>query len=235
MISNNEIAEITSPFMDRHNDHIQIYVKKTIEGFILTDDGYTISDLQASGFVLNTDKREKIFKTILNGFGVKLGNKHDLYVEADLNTVGQRKHNLIQAILGVNDLNTLSQENVYSLFKEDVENYFKSKNVYYTKDIKITGKTGFDHNIDFLLTATRNQPERLIRTMNIPKKDSVFGAIFAFNDIQAIREEKSSNFVIYNDVENIVSKDVLGALNSYQIKEIPWSKRDEYLPQFQLN
>lgn len=32
------IAEITTPFLDRHNDHLQFYVKKTNEGFILTDD-----------------------------------------------------------------------------------------------------------------------------------------------------------------------------------------------------
>jgi len=236
LISDKNIAEITTPFMDRHNDHLQIYVMRSPSGgYILTDDGYVLHDLETTGFELNTQKRDKIFKTILNGLGVKLGDKHDLFVEANSSNIGQKKHNLLQAIMAVNDLHTLSQENVYSLFKEDVETFFRSKEIFYTKDIKITGKTGFDHNIDFLITATKTQPERLIRTINNPKKDAVFNAIFAFNDIQANREEKASNFVIYNDEENPISGDVHGALSSYQISELPWSKRNEFVSQLQAN
>ena len=38
--------EITTPYLDRHNDYLQIYVKRQNGGFILTDDGYTIDDLK---------------------------------------------------------------------------------------------------------------------------------------------------------------------------------------------
>jgi hypothetical protein len=31
--------EITTPFLDRHHDYVQIYVKKENNQFILTDDG----------------------------------------------------------------------------------------------------------------------------------------------------------------------------------------------------
>lgn len=33
-------VEITTPYLDRHNDCLQMYASKTKEGFILTDDGY---------------------------------------------------------------------------------------------------------------------------------------------------------------------------------------------------
>ncbi|MGC2601526.1 MAG: DUF1828 domain-containing protein, partial [Rhodomicrobium sp.] len=35
-------VEITTPFLDRHNDYIQLYVKKENGGYRLTDDGHTI-------------------------------------------------------------------------------------------------------------------------------------------------------------------------------------------------
>jgi hypothetical protein len=42
-------VEITTPYLDRHNDYVQIYAKKTNGGFTLTDDGYTIDDLEQGG------------------------------------------------------------------------------------------------------------------------------------------------------------------------------------------
>ena len=32
--------EITTPYLDRHNDYLQIYAKRANGGFLLTDDGY---------------------------------------------------------------------------------------------------------------------------------------------------------------------------------------------------
>ena len=52
----------------------------------------------------------------------------------------------------------LSQETVTSLFKEDVELYLLSNDIYFSKDIKLTGKSGFDHNIDFLIPRSKNKP-----------------------------------------------------------------------------
>lgn len=235
IIADDNICEITTPFLDRHNDHLQIYVKKNQNTFFLTDDGYTLNDLKLSGVELDTPKRDKIFKTMLNGYGVKDGEKNELYAEAVLANIGQKKHNLLQAILSVNDIYTLSTENILSLFKEDVERYFLANEIFYSKDIKITGKSGFDHNIDFIISATRSKPERLIRAINNPKKDTVLSAIMAFNDIQAIREQKTNNIIIYNDMVNPPIPEVINALKSYQIIDLAWSKREEYMSEFLPN
>jgi len=234
MIKSNNICEVTTPFLDRHNDNLQIYAFKKNNQIVLSDGGYILNDLRTSGFILNTPKRQKLFDTTLNGFGVKLDDKEHLVVEANLSNLGQKKHNLLQAIISVNDLYTLSQESVYSLFKEDVEKFFKSENIYYSKDIKLAGKTGFDHNIDFLIPSSKQKPERLIRVVNNAKKDMVMTIIFAFNDILANREAPSSNYVIYNDFEYPVSADVGTALKSYNIRGIPFTSRKEHLSEFLL-
>ncbi len=234
-IEEGKVCSISTPFLDQHNDYLDIYMLKNNGIIKLTDNGYTIADLKMSGFEINTPKRESILKITLNGFGVKMNGNDELYVEATAHNVGQKKHYLLQAILAVNDMFNLAQETVYSLFKEDVELYFRSNDIFFSKDIKLTGKSGFDHNIDFLIPATKNKPERLIKAINNAKKDSVLSSIMAFNDINQTRETTTKNFVVYNDVEKEVSKDVIGALDNYDVKHIPWSKKELCLSEFSLN
>jgi hypothetical protein len=230
-----KVCSISTPFLDRHNDHLDIYLLKTNDNLKLTDNGYTIADLKMSGFEINTPKRESILKTALNGFGVKMNGNDELYVDANPQNIGQKKHYLLQAILAVNDMFNLAQETVYSLFKEDVELYLRINDIFFSKDIKLTGKSGFDHNIDFLIPASKSKPERLIKAINTAKKDTVLSSIMAFNDINQTRETPTKNFVVYNDLEKEVSKDVIGALDNYSVKHIPWSHKELSLTEFRLN
>lgn len=234
-VEEGKVCLISTPFLDRHNDHLDIYLIKNNGTIKITDNGYTIADLKMSGFEINTPKRESILRTVLNGFGVKMNGNDELFVDATSHNVGQKKHYLLQAILSVNDMFNLSQETIHSLFKEDVELYFRSNEIYFSKDIKLTGKSGFDHNVDFLIPATKNKPERLIKTVNTPKKDSILSSIMAFNDINQTREAKTKNFVVYNDIEKEVSNDVIAALDNYAVKHIPWSKKEQCLLDFSLN
>ena len=158
-----------------------------------------------------------------------MNGNDELFVDATPHNVGQKKHYLLQAILAVNDMFNLAQETVYSLFKEDVELYFRSNDIVFSKDIKLSGKSGFDHNIDFLIPATKNKPERLIKAVNSPKKDNILSSIMAFSDINPTREMKTKNFVVYNDIEKDVAKDVIAALDIYAVKHIPWSRKEQCL------
>ena len=92
--------EITTPYLDRHNDRLQIYATKSNGHFALTDDGYIIQDLQSSGCELKTKKRRALLETTLNGFGVHL--KEDaLVVQTTPENFAHKKHNLVQAMLAV--------------------------------------------------------------------------------------------------------------------------------------
>ncbi len=66
-----EWVEITTPYLDRHNDYLQLYAKREEQGFLLTDDGYTITDLHNSGCPIDSPKREELLKTTLAGFGIQ--------------------------------------------------------------------------------------------------------------------------------------------------------------------
>ena len=45
--------EITTPYLDRHNDCIQIYARRSEHGYLLTDDGYVLEDLEQSGCTID--------------------------------------------------------------------------------------------------------------------------------------------------------------------------------------
>ena len=42
-------CELTTPFLDRHNDHLQVYATRHNGNIILSDDGYILSDLGRAG------------------------------------------------------------------------------------------------------------------------------------------------------------------------------------------
>ena len=147
---NSEWVEITTPYLDRHNDSLQIYARAENGGYVLTDDSYTIHDLEASGCNIATEKRQELLKMTLSGFGVRM-NREALEVHASTENFPARKHNLIQAILAVNDLFYLAQPVVESLFFEDVVAWLDASNIRFSPKVKFTGISGFDHLVDFLI------------------------------------------------------------------------------------
>ncbi|OEG71791.1 hypothetical protein ATZ36_12720 [Candidatus Endomicrobiellum trichonymphae] len=61
-IKTKDWVEITTPYIDRHNDYIQIYIKKSKGSFILTDYGYTVDDLLLPGVRVRFTKEKKVAK-----------------------------------------------------------------------------------------------------------------------------------------------------------------------------
>jgi hypothetical protein len=221
-------CEITTPFLDRHNDHLQIYVQKTEQGLLLSDDGYTIRDLRANGCELSSEKRKQTLKEILNGFDVQLVGD-ELQVAAQIQNFPFKKHNLLQAMLAVGDLFVLASPTVASLFHEDVEHFLLSNEVRYTPSIKFTGKSGFDHRFDFVIPASRQRPERILRALNRPDKDHVSALIFSWEDIREVRSTDALAFAVLNDSDYSVGPEIVGALTQYEIVPVLWSRRQDHI------
>ncbi|MCY7389093.1 MAG: DUF1829 domain-containing protein [Burkholderiales bacterium] len=218
--------EITTPYLDRHNDYVQIYAKKSNGAYVLTDDGYTVDDLEQSGCKLNSPKRQDLLKMTLNGFGVQQ-NGGALEVHATPDNFALRKHNLVQAILAVNDMFYLAVPMVASLFYEDVVAWLDLHDVRYTPKVKFSGKTGYDHLFDFVIPKSRKQPERIIHTINRPNRDTAQAVAFAWIDTKEVRPPESKAFALLNDSEIAISSAVTDALKNYNVHPIVWSKRDD--------
>jgi len=219
-------VEITTPYLDRHNDYVQIYAKRDNVGFLLTDDGHTIDDLEQNGCKLESLKRQELLRMTLNGFGVQLKDKA-LQVHTSPENFALRKHSLVQAMLAVNDMFYLAAPLVVSLFYEDVVAWLDLQDIRYTPKVKFTGKSGYDHLFDFVIPKSRRRPERIIQTITRPNRDTAQSVAFSWFDTKDVRSADSCAYALLNDSEQSVSSSVLDALRSYDVRPVTWSDREK--------
>jgi hypothetical protein len=222
-------CEITTPFLDRHNDRMQIYVVPTNGSLRLTDDSCILGHLESSGFSLNTPKRQNMLREIINGFGVETKDG-ELFVEASVENFPYKKHSLVQAMLAVNDMFMTAQPHVATLFLQDVAHFLDDHDVRYSPSVEFTGKTGFVHKFDFLIPKSRKAPERLLRAINHPTRDAATSLLFSWTDTRGVRAKDSQFFVVLNDTEKKLSQDLLAAFKHYDVEPITWSERQRFAP-----
>jgi hypothetical protein len=164
----------------------------------------------------------------LNGFGIQIRN-NALEVHATKENFALRKHNLVQAMLAVNDMFYLAVPLVSSLFYEDVVSWLDIHDVRYTPKVKFSGKTGYDHLFDFVIPKSRKQPERIIQAINRPNRETAQAVAFSWIDTKEVRPPDSRAFAIINDSEIVISSSVKDALKNYDVEPVSWSKREEIL------
>lgn len=224
---NDQWSEITTPYLDRHNDCIQIYLKREGNGYLLSDDGYILSDLVSSGCNLDSSRRKELLKTTLVGFGVALVD-NQLTIHASEENFPLKKHSLIQAMLAVNDLFYLATPHVTSLFLEEVTKWMDLVHIRSVPNVKFTGKSGYDHKFDFVIPKSDQRPERLVEVINHPKKDVAESLLFKWIDTRETRPANSELYAILNDKNASNLPNVIDALRGYDLKPILWNERDQF-------
>jgi hypothetical protein len=213
----NGVFQMTTPFRDNHNDHIQIYVIPGQDNLMLTDDGNTLNDLAMSGIEISTKKRQEIFDTIIRSYGVILDSDDSLTIHADNGNFPQKIHDLIQAILSVCDLQYLSRPHIQSLFHEDVERLLQENEIPMVPDVRFVRKSGLYQSFDFAIPGTRTRPEQIIKLISNIRKDRIGAFIFEWNDVQEIRKTQSIYVPIIDDISNSVKEESLSAFTAYGI------------------
>ena len=222
-------VEISTPFLDRHNDHVQIYARRLGDNdFELTDDGNTIQDLRMDGCELDTDRRQWFLGLTVRGFGIDLTTDEQLSVRANAEDFPRKTHGLVQAIIGINDLFLTSQPNVQTFFKEDVQAWLTASEVRFSPSVKFTGKSGFDHYFDFVIPATPGKAgERFLRALNSVDREKAGYYVFQWGDLRETRGPDAAAFAIINDEEQKPRESVLKALRGYDITPVLYSQRQD--------
>lgn len=227
-----EYTEVTTPFLDRHNDCIQFYMKKIdSKNIFITDDGYVLSDLEDCGFNINTPRRKNLLETILLNHHIKLDEDNCLTVTTSVDKFAIAKHFYIQGILAINDLYNINRKNVASLFIEDISSFFDDNELSYNENIKLTGKSGLDHNIEYLFSPIKrkNIPERYLKAINNPDNNNTKSTLFIWDDIKNARKTENKMYVILNDSNSKVNSNIIEAYKNYGIEPLLWSKKEEIL------
>jgi len=222
----NGVIEINTPFLDNHNDYIQLYVMEKNGHIVISDDGYTVSDLIMSGCDLTSLKRKDVLNEILKGFGIELIGK-ELFVKTTERNFPQKKHALLQAVLAVSDMFMLTQSRILSVFFEDVECFFNQNDVRFASIIQISGKSGFYHTYDFIIPASKQQPERLVKAINNPTKEKAESVLFSWEDTKEMRNNNSMMYVFLNDIDKNIRFGIAEAFLQYDVHPVLWSEKEK--------
>lgn len=230
----NEVHRITTPFIDRNNDFVEIYIVKISDGlFRITDDGSTISELEFSGMdIFKSERRKKILTEILNSYGVSINDNHEIYVDVDKSNFAFKKHMLLQCIIKISDLFYISSASIKSLFSEDVKMFFDANDIRYVQNIQIQGKSKFNSNFDFAIPHSKQSPDKLIKLINDPRSDNIKSVIFAWEDTKEERNSlhETKLYAFINDSNKKISTDSINALKQYGIEHINWSEKEDAIP-----
>jgi len=223
----NDITELTTPFLDHHNDHLQIYAtRRGADQFLLTDDGYVLAELKASGVERRGDRRQRLLRELINGYGIELTGD-ELHVEANSSNLGRRAHNLVQAMLSIDDMFVLAQPRVEAVFFEDVVKFLDDSEIRYSPRAKFAGRSGLDHLVDFVIPKSKTAPERILQVVNSPRRDRIESLLFAASDMKAARAIEVVYFALLNDSKREVPPDIISAFTAYEIQARPWSQRTD--------
>lgn len=96
------IVCITTPYLERHNDYIQIYCAKDVNDYVLTDDGWTLDNLEQSGLILDTARNE-VLKAKSNKFGISRKGT-ELYIKTGEVALNIAQEIFARAIFEINSM-----------------------------------------------------------------------------------------------------------------------------------
>lgn len=220
---------ITLPYTDNNNDYLQIYTTIVDNKISLNDDGYILSNLQLAGVTLTKKRIEKI-ERICQNYSIQLRDG-ELCSEIKLDQFSQSLHLFIQAMLRIDDMYLTSTGRAVSYFLDDVATYFDQKEVYYTQDIKVSGKSGLIHSYDFSFQKNKDHNHRFCTALNNANRNNTERSLFAWNDTRASRKDDSELIVLINS-DNKIEKGTLESFAAYNIKTVLWNTIEDQLDLF---
>lgn len=230
-----EYYEITTPYLDRFNDYFQIYVKQEPNGCMtITDDGYVIDNLISSGMAFKAGSRRKIMlDRILQNFSMRLeGNA--IVTNTTASNFPQKKHQMVQAMISIDDMFELSTENIKNFFIEDIETFFNANDIFYSRDFSLLGKTGSIYTYEFHFQRDRSFPERFCKAINKVNESKRNLTIFNWIDTQEKRNNEGELIIMLND-ECAINDTDIDAFKNYAIKPVLFSKRQESIGLFRAS
>ena len=223
---------ISTPMLNRNNDCMRVYLgDDPAGGYVISDLGETINDLELSGFTMKGQRIDKL-NSILSGFSVK-EEKGELCITASGSDLPMKMNMLLQAMASVDDMFLLSQSSVRNLFTEDVGNWLLDNEIPYVPGPSFQGRSGLSFKFDYAIGKNKRRPMRLIKTVNNPGKQGIQNALFGWEDIKSARND-CEGVVFLNSTNTkdvVVSPKSIEACKNYGLTPIIWGvDQDSYVP-----
>ncbi len=225
------ITELSTPILDPFNDGMRVYVQPNNGGFIIHDNGITLETLSLFGAdIHSTTRRTSITNTVLNTCGLTIEGDR-IQTLATKSNLPQRMHFLLCAMQRISDLWQTVRSPSGSNFFEHVCSYLDEKDVLYTTNLAIPGKT-VQHPIDIVIPLPKRR-ERLVKLISTPNTNMAKVVSFSWIEIQQVRPD-AERVVLINDESSIdkqetkrVSEQTEAILRGYSNNIFFWSMRDK--------
>lgn len=222
---------IQTPLTDYFNDNLEIYVKKEGDKITLSDDGATMNNLSHFGIKLNRGERKDIADKILFNLGIDLKDD-ELIVTCKHADFPQKKHNILSAMIELNQLVVMSEKNVINFFRDNVRSFLKKHNISFTPEFISRGSTGLEFTFDFQISTPSD--EVVLKSFNTINKQYLSSFLFSWEDIKPVREKITQKAVhavaILNDLNKPIAEEYLEALKVKHADYVLWSERNS--PEF---
>lgn len=218
-----EWSIVDIPLLDRHNDYLQIYVRDTKSGFLLTDDGDTLIDLEMSGCPVNTEKRQELLAYTLRRFGIEQDiETKELFIETSAESFAQGMHNLMQSMLAVGDLFYTTEQRVDNLFDRHVKSWLDEIRVDFTQDDKIQGKSGLEYKQDIVISESNGRPKRVVQILKSPTFARVRDTMLFHLETAHFGNRV---YAMLNDAATRIPDKWMSPMRSTGIIPVKWSER----------
>lgn len=225
-----DFIEIVTPYVDNHHDFIHVIMFYKNGNIILSDDGFTLSELALFEIdYKKSQKRKDFLDQTLNSFGVKISPESELFIEVErIENYPKKLINFIQCIVRISDMLLTSRNTVTNIFFEEVFNLFEDYSIPFSSELGITGKTGNSQQFDFIIPKIKKRPEKIIKTVNKPSKDSFQMPLLSFLDIKDCRQN-SDFVVIANDHGSKIDDKFLTSLKNHDVQILSWSEKEKWI------
>ncbi|MBV8356667.1 MAG: DUF1829 domain-containing protein [Deltaproteobacteria bacterium] len=249
-------CEISTPFLDRHRDQLQIYAISRNGQIVLTDDGYTVSELTTAGIEMDSSAVRQNVEALVKGSRVRFqGN--ELTTETTPDTIGERVQAFLQAMLALNTLSIIAASRLAivsslesdikerthflgppersslpvsaEIFEAGIEYFLAQSGIKHKQAQVLHGRSGLSHSVDFVIPQTEQRPLRYIKLVPKPSRTALRSILLMVLDTQENRPRDSRFYVFLNDAGRKVSGQLLEPLQSYGVGAIRWTEREEYV------
>jgi len=229
----NGFVRIRTPYLYPDGDIIDLYWKEQNGQQILSDLGETLRWLETqSPSKQLSKKQELLLQDIRLTHGVEVYRGTLLLRLSPQESLGAAITRLAQAALGTADLWFLSRSRLTSSITDDIADFLTDKNIRFTQNEKIIGRSGRPRRVDFQTFHPRRTS--FIEVLSTGNKsaanqrvDTVFATWSEFSHFK-VGQQPTRFISLFDDTLNVWTDD-----NIVQLQDVSdvvyWSRPDELL------
>ncbi len=171
------IYEIFVPAYNKNGEQVSFYISEQRNKFIVSDNCFTMQNMQSLGFNFGPAKIETI-ENITSNYGIGFDKEDsEIYIEVDSNSqieFNKKFLNLVYSVLEIDSMSlTMNPTNLWKLFYEEISNNFLQNKIHFRKNPKVPGRYKNNHNFQFQIGGINNLKPVYIKVFNEIDEDKI--------------------------------------------------------------